>query len=92
MVYEDDKASPPPPPLPTKAYTALVPIFAKNGAFFQWEAANSRNEEKGFIFQACVREILKEDKILQVIIFICVFRMFELSCINNSWALTIHWK
>ena len=39
--------------------------------------ANSRNQEKGAILQAWVREILKNGKILHVFITICLFRMFE---------------
>ena len=38
--------------------------------------ANLRNQEKG------VREIWKKDKILHVSITVCLFRMFELLCIN----------
>ena len=44
--------------------------------------ANLRNQEKGVILQARVREILKKGKILHVSITIYLFRMFELSCIN----------
>ena len=39
--------------------------------------ANSRNQEKGVILQARVREILKKGKILHVIITICLFHVFE---------------
>ena len=35
-----------PPPLPTKWYTILVPIFLKKGYFFQWEA-RIREAKKG---------------------------------------------
>ena len=44
--------------------------------------ANSRNQEKKVIYQARVREIMKKGKILHVFIYICLFRMFELLCIN----------
>ena len=35
------------PPLPTKTYTTLVPIFAKKGVFFQWEARIREIKKKG---------------------------------------------
>ena len=72
----------PGPPLPTKAYTTFVPIFAKKGVFFQWEARIREIKKKGVILQAWVREILKKGKILHVFIIICSFRMFEELCIN----------
>ena len=37
----------PAPPLPTKTYTTLVPIFAKKGVFFQWEARIREIKKKG---------------------------------------------
>ena len=43
---------------------------------------NSRNQEKWFILQEWVREILKKDKILHVFIYICLLRVFELLFIN----------
>ena len=43
---------------------------------------NSRNQEKGIILQAWVCEILKKDKILHIIITICLFQMFGLLCMN----------
>ena len=39
--------------------------------------ANSRNQEKGVILQAWVREILKRVKFGMCLITICLFRMFE---------------
>ena len=44
--------------------------------------ANSRNQEKGFILQAWVSEILKKVTILHVVITICLFHMFELLCMD----------
>ena len=44
--------------------------------------ANSRNQEKGVILQAWVREILEKGNILHAFITICLFRMFELLCMN----------
>ena len=44
--------------------------------------ANSRNQEKGAILQAWVREIVKKGNIWHVFITICLLRMFESHCIN----------
>ena len=39
-------------------------------------------KKKGSFFQAWAREIFKKGKILHVLISICLFRMFELLCVN----------
>ena len=35
------------PPLPTKTYTTLVPIFAKKKGIFQWEARIREIKKRG---------------------------------------------
>ena len=56
--------------------------FREKWGIFSMGGANSRNQENGVILQAWVREILKRGKFLHVFITICLFRMFELLCIN----------
>ena len=56
--------------------------FREKGGIFSMGGANSRNQEKAVILQEWVREILKKGNILRAFITICLFRMFELLCIN----------
>ena len=53
---------------------------------------NSRNQEKGAIFQTWVFEILKTGKVLHVFMSICLFQMFELyayMCLSFNHTLEV---
>ena len=52
----------------------LVPIFAKKGAFFQWEARIREIKKKGSFSAMSLR--------LNFACSICLFNMFELLCIT----------
>ena len=51
--------------------------FREKRGIFSMGGANSRNQEKGVILQAWVREILKKGKIWHVFINIYLFCLFE---------------
>ena len=59
-----------------------IAVFAKEVGYFSMEVSNWRNQEQEVILQEWVREILKKGKILHAFISICLFRMFELLCID----------
>ena len=69
-------SSPHPHPthIPDQNVYRARPHFREKGFFFQWEA---RNQEKGVILKAWVREIFKKGKILHVFITVYLFRIFE---------------
>ena len=72
----------PPPPPDQSVYHARTHFFSRQNAIFSMGGTNSRNQERGVIFQAWVREILKMSTILHVFISIFLFRMFELLWMN----------
>ena len=71
---------PPPPPLPTKMYTPLVPIFAKKGVIFQWEARiREIKNKRSFCRHECTKFWNNVKFCMYLLTFVCSARL-------NSYA------
>ena len=71
----------PRPPRPTKMYTTLVPIFAKRGVLFQWEARIREIKKKGNFASMSPRNFWKRVK----------FGMYLLSSVCSTYLNCYAW-
>ena len=77
-----DVGGPAPPLDPDQNVYHTRTNFSEKGGFFQWEEWIREIKKMGSFFSRESTKFWKRAKILQAFISICLFRMFELICIN----------